>query len=481
VPGYFLALTRLGLLHPSNAKLHNIFMNLLLQGSNNGSVPRDIRGLPITIAARCPKPGSHEEIAKRPSISNLQRREMAISWVLENLPMKNYIPRENPTIHRLPPQVPRTPRPHGVLRAKNRYPLPCHVGRFQTIEDAEMCTMRLLKSICAAGKQNVVDTDELVKLKTIIIKFTPRQAFVADSFLSNRQQAWKLREDQTSQGDGRTDPSTSASRSHSLDPLFRRLTHRDALMELLGWKTWDTCDRLNVSAELSIGDKMDVFDMETSIWRQGVAIKETRRGIVVELVYPKKESNTLVLINSEFASTLIAPLFTHSDPMVNNAIMKVPPVSDKVIEPSRPAYLHETEDAVFGERPKHHHIYVTGTSTTYSPNKYRRDANGSRRAVPSTPRLQKVSSSTHSELSGTECILGQSYNVQKQYLGRHAIILGTSTASGGWVDIKLLNEDGTEGGDLRWRLNGIEKLSDTDRPLANKNIIRKIMAAHHVK
>ena len=172
-------------------------MNLLLQGSNNGSVPRDIRGLPITIAARCPKPGSHEEIAKRPSISNLQRREMAISWVLENLPMKNYIPRENPTIHRLPPQVPRTPRPHGVLRAKNRYPLPCHVGRFQTIEDAEMCTMRLLKSICAAGKQNVVDTDELVTLKTIIIKFTPRQAFVADSFLSNRQQAWKLREDQT--------------------------------------------------------------------------------------------------------------------------------------------------------------------------------------------------------------------------------------------------------------------------------------------
>ena len=46
--------------------------------------------------------------------------------------------------------------------------------------------------------------------------------------------------------------------------------------------------------------------------------------VVVELVYPKKESNTLVLINSEFASTLIAPLFTHSDPMVNNAIMKVP-------------------------------------------------------------------------------------------------------------------------------------------------------------
>ena len=79
------------------------------------------------------------------------------------------------------------------------------------------------------------------------------------------------------------------------------------------------------------------------------------------------------------------------------------------------------------------------------------------------------------ELVGTECVLGYSYNVQKQYIGRRAIVLGTGMSSGGWVDIYILKKDGTGERRLRWRFHGLLKLAMDQQPTASKATAAKFL------
>ena len=96
----------------------------------------------------------------------------------------------------------------------------------------------------------------------------------------------------------------------------------------------------------------------------------------------------------------------------------------------------------------------------------------------STPKRASSSSATgsssrpvSSELVGKEVLLGESYNVQRKYLGKRAIVLGSAQSSGGWVDICIVNPDGSEGDHLRWRLQGLLTLTGTQRNLSNRSLI----------
>ena len=115
-----------------------------------------------------------------------------------------------------------------------------------------------------------------------------------------------------------------------------------------------------------------------------------------------------------------------------------------------------------------------------SPNKYQRvhraDSTHQNSAKPRTRTAVKPFSS---ELVGTECVLGHSYNVQKKYIGRRAVVLGTQMASGGWVDIYILKDDGTADKRLRWRFQGLHKLTGDQQPTASKSSLAQFVKQYN--
>ena len=80
---------------------------------------------------------------------------------------------------------------------------------------------------------------------------------------------------------------------------------------------------------------------------------------------------------------------------------------------------------------------------------------------------------------GKEVILGESYNIRRVYLGQHAIVLGSAQSSGGWVDICIVNKDGSEGDHLRWRLHGLMEMTKSQRKIAKINLVKKVIRDYY--
>jgi hypothetical protein len=239
-------------------------------------------------------------------------------------------------------------------------------------------------------------------------------------------------------------------------------SRRAALMELVSWKVWDEGATLDVNDDLQIGNKLDIYDLDNSRWHQAVGIKETRRGMMMKLLFPKKEANDVILLTHELAQTMIAPIFTHTEPTMDNVTtMPNIPKFEKELEASQMNHGKSDQNRLHKKR---HHVYVSGSKNSIiSPNKNRRVHGPRPKARPPKP--------FSNEMVGTECVLGYSYNVQKQYIGRRAIVLGTGMSSGGWVDIHLLNKDGTGDKRLRWRFHGLTKLAGDQKPTASKSTL----------
>lgn len=80
----------------------------------------------------------------------------------------------------MPKPVPKKVKPYSVLAARTRYRKLLHVGSFQTTADAVERVVRLLKLASIAGQKEILNIDELVDLKSAIVKYTPRQAYIAE-------------------------------------------------------------------------------------------------------------------------------------------------------------------------------------------------------------------------------------------------------------------------------------------------------------
>ena len=108
-----------------------------------------------------------------------------------------------------------------------------------------------------------------------------------------------------------------------------------------------------------------------------------------------------------------------------------------------------------------------GTGTKSSASKRKRSHAGTS--------LHPVSS----DLVGKEVVLGESYNIRRIYLGQRAIVLGSAQSSGGWVDICIVNKDGSEGDHLRWRLHGLIELTKNQRKIAKNKLIEKLVRDYY--
>ena len=93
-------------------------MSDLYHSANWENVPRDYRGIPISMGLTCPAESMHLQALKNVQdttarLTATERRNIAISWALSNFSIKNHIPRELPTALRRPPQLPKKVS-HGV-------------------------------------------------------------------------------------------------------------------------------------------------------------------------------------------------------------------------------------------------------------------------------------------------------------------------------------------------------------------------------
>ena len=157
-------------------------MSDLYHSTNWENVPRDCRGIPITMGLTCPAESMHLQTLKNVQdttvrLTATERRNIAISWALSNFSIKNHIPRESPTVLRRPPQLAKKSKPRGVLTAQSRYRLPYHVGTHSSVQQTTRRRSALLSLLKNTHEKEPFTNNLLVSIKNTILFCSPKQLY----------------------------------------------------------------------------------------------------------------------------------------------------------------------------------------------------------------------------------------------------------------------------------------------------------------
>ena len=471
-----------------------------LYRGNWKNVPTDYRGIPITMGLNCPTESMHLQTLKNVQdttarLTATERRGIAISWALSNFSIKNYIPRESPTALRRPPQLAKKSKPRGVLTAQSRYPLPYHVGTHSSVQKTTRRRSALLSLLRSAHEKKPFTNNLLVSIKNTVLFCSPKQLYIAQLYLQEI-----LGDNITVFGDAAKDdacPEVTQHKSNQRRQKRQKMSSRqkmtvcreqldvtkkkstmtpeevtdkvhDLLIEIGNWASCTHANKFQIN-DIKTGNILDFYDIETKTWYQARAHKETRRGVIVHLLWPTKKSNNQVLLQKEHMDKMARPLFTHTDFLINSTFLSNVPVFETTIESS---HVYETKlyDANSIHRlygPSTTSLQPRGTGTKSSASKRKRNHAGTS--------LHPVSN----DLVGKEVVLGESYNIRRIYLGQRAIVLGSAQSSGGWVDICIVHKDGSEGDHLRWRLHGLIELTENQRKIAKNKLIEKLVRDYY--
>ena len=504
------------------------------------SAPRDLRGIPLTLGFTNPVENMHLQKLKNihdttTKLSVNERREVAISYALSNFQIKDNIPREEPTVLRHPTPLLKKHKPRGVLRARSRYPLPYHIGTHANVKKTIHFRSVLLLLLRNTHAKKPFTNKVLARIKDTILFYTPKQLYIAHKYamkMLGSHNLPSLKTDTGSDSSGNsnsnnnkkkgknktnmTSPRASKRRKVRQSPRekdeasnktisdsnqeVKRMTPEELvekehafLKEINTWTSWTRQEDLRI-ADIKIGNLIDFYDVGTGSWYQARALKETRRGVIIHLIWPIKQHNNQVLLQKEHLNTLVRPLFTHSNYLINEHFLNDIPSFEREIVASHVDKFNNfasgssslSSSSLSSSLSQNktnglHRLYVSSSSSSIVA-----DGSGtsSRRPVLNRPRNNKTTTSRgaliSSDLVGKEVLLGESYNVKKMYIGKHAIVLGTGQSSGGWVDICIVNSDGTEGDHLRWRLQGLLQLkANKQRKISKRNLISQVIRTYY--
>ena len=474
-------------------------MSDLYHSANWENVPRDYRGIPISMGLTCPAESMHLQALKNVQdttarLTATERRNIAISWALSNFSIKNHIPRELPTALRRPPQLAKKSKPRGVLTAQSRYRLPYHVGTHSSVQQTTRRRSALLSLLKNNHEKEPFTNNVLVNIKNTILFCSPKQLYIAQLYLQEI-----LGEHIKIFGDDAKDnvcPKVTQSQSNARPHKRKRMSRRkkitigseqldgtsrkkmtpeevtrkehELLIEIGNWASCTHANKFQIN-DIKTGHLLDFYDIETNKWHQALAYKETRRGIIIHLVWPIKKNNNQILLQKEHMDKMARPLFTHTDFLINSTFLSNLPAFETTRRISR-VYEQELHNVNSIHRlygPSTTALHSRGTGTNSSASKRKRNYAGTS--------LHPVSN----DLVGKEVVLGESYNIRRVYLGQHAIVLGSAQSSGGWVDICIVNKDGSEGDHLRWRLHGLIELTKSQRKIAKISLIQKVIRDHY--
>ncbi len=468
------------------------------------NAPKDARGIPLALGSTNPPENFHltklKYVHDTTNLTANECRDIAISYALSNFQIRNHIPREQPTVLRRPAALSKKSRPRGVLRARSRYPFPYHIGPQTNVKETIAFRTVLLSLLRNTHAKKPFTNQQLASIKDTILFYTPKQLFIAHKYAkkvlgshnipgisksapdiaavgaNNQDQAIPLQKSKRQKLSRKSVRHKSSMTSNKNDEEeFANLgleqlveKQHQLLIEIGKWTSWTNENDLRI-ADIKIGNLIDFFDVGTGTWYQARALKETRRGVIMHLIWPAKEENNQVLLQKEHLTTLVKPLFTHSNYLLNETFLKDVPSYEKVIATTQVGVHATSPTSLSQSRNGLHRLYVKSSANAVTAPKRINNNRGTAGSV------RPISSA----LVGKEVMLGASYNVQRKYLGKRAIVLGSAQSSGGWVDICIVNADGTEGDHLRWRLQGLLSLTGNQRNVSKRNLIAHVIRKYY--